>query len=364
MTTLIVAAHGNLKPIPNLLDGSADEDLYSVFLARSELMRWSNLNAVAQPETTTPLWWMNDAELNLDPENTGIRWAQVSLDVGPVISAPDPSEYPTLSEEGTAQLDPSKYDYAPYPIERGPPTDPAVAIPPMVQCFDDAIRKFGEADVTAHRVEIYGLSPSDRSEFYPLAGVRNWFNVNRSATKTHAIARVQADLWEAGMAEQVVADIQQTRTRPFSFGSSGKIPQGAAVAVSMPEWSSATAGWVTARLFDAVLTPRPDIAAPRGQRDPDVRRPAKRALSASQEPIHAPEKDREHHRGPHQRALKIPEHRLQQIRQDDVEDRHGEYEDRAPPEPHRDHRRPCLSPVSREASRASRTCLGKAESRC
>ena len=42
MPSLVVAAYGQLSPNPNLLDSNAEEDLYSVFLARSELMRWSN----------------------------------------------------------------------------------------------------------------------------------------------------------------------------------------------------------------------------------------------------------------------------------------------------------------------------------
>lgn len=259
MPRLIVTAYGQLTPVPSLLDLSAEEDLYSVFLARSELMRWSNLNAVTQPRTRTPLWAMNDAELNLDPQEPELGWAQVGLDVGPIISAPDPSEYPTLSQEEIAQLDPSQYGYAPYPIEQGPPTDPAVAIPPLVQCLDDALRKFGEADVSAYRVEVYDLSPSDRSQLYPLAGVLNWFNVVGSEPRARAVATVQADLWGTDMASQVLAVLQQSNTGTFAFGPMTRAADDTTVDVTMSEWSAATAGWVVAKLVDLLFAHSPAI---------------------------------------------------------------------------------------------------------
>ena len=257
MPRLIVTAYGQLTPVPSLLDLSAEEDLYSVFLARSELMRWSNLNAITQPETPT-LLGMNDAELNLDPQESELGWAQLGLDVGPIISAPDSSEYPTLSQEEIAQLDPSQYGYAPYPIEQGPPTDPAVAIPPLVQCLDDALRKFGEADVTAYRVEGYDLSPSDRSQLYRLAGVLNWFNVVGSEPRARAVATVPVLLcWGTDMAGQVWAVLQQSNTGTFAFGPMTRAADDTAVDVSMSEWSPATAGWVVAKLVDLVLAHSP-----------------------------------------------------------------------------------------------------------
>ncbi|MYI05005.1 MAG: hypothetical protein F4066_09135, partial [Chloroflexi bacterium] len=87
MATLIVAAYGQLQSAPNLLDSSAEEDLYSVFLARSELMRWSNLYESRVPELAQPLWSMEEATLNSDPHDPEIGRAQVGLDVGPAIDA-------------------------------------------------------------------------------------------------------------------------------------------------------------------------------------------------------------------------------------------------------------------------------------
>ena len=46
MSTLILEAFGQLSPGTNLID-SEEEDLYSVFRARSELMGWSTAHRVS-----------------------------------------------------------------------------------------------------------------------------------------------------------------------------------------------------------------------------------------------------------------------------------------------------------------------------
>ena len=58
MSTLFLEAFGQLSPGTNLID-SEEEDLYSVFSARGELMGWSTTLARRRPL----LWGMNEAEL-------------------------------------------------------------------------------------------------------------------------------------------------------------------------------------------------------------------------------------------------------------------------------------------------------------
>ncbi|MCY3921800.1 MAG: hypothetical protein OXG27_05320 [Chloroflexi bacterium] len=268
MTTLIVAAYGQLQSAPNLLDSSAEEDLYSVFLARSELMRWSNLYESRAPELAQPLWSMEEATLNSDPHDPEIGRAQVGLNVGPAIDATEAASPPTRSDEAIATLVPAGYVYAPHPLERDPSTDPVVAIPPLVQCLDDALRRFGDIDASALQVSATNMTPERRSQLSPLAGVLNWFNVLAAPVGVGAVVTIAADGWDERAAAPVFSFIQQIHSGPFEIGPLVAGPDGQAaqpkwrgvywqrvgggVAVSMPEWSPAAAGWLIATLFDAV----------------------------------------------------------------------------------------------------------------
>ncbi|MYI05704.1 MAG: hypothetical protein F4066_12720 [Chloroflexi bacterium] len=273
MTTLIVAAYGQLQPTPNLLDSSDAEDLYSVFLARSELMRWSNLYESRAPELAQPLWSMEEATLDSDPHAPEIGRAQVGLDVGPAIDATEAASPPTLSEHAIANLDPAGYAYAPHPLERGPPSDPVVAIPPLVQCLDDALRRFGDIDATAFEVSATYMTPERRSQLSPLAGVLNWFNVLAVPPRVGAVATLAADGWDERMAVQTFTFIQRAKFGLYSFGGIVRAPKDDAageemfgiewvsadtgVAVSLAEWSPAAVGWLIATLFDAVRAHHP-----------------------------------------------------------------------------------------------------------
>ncbi|MCY3587806.1 MAG: hypothetical protein OXH40_03845 [Chloroflexi bacterium] len=233
MTTLIVAAYGQRQAIPNLLDSSAEEDLYSVFLARPELMRWSNLYESRAPELAQPLWSMEEATLNSDPHDPEIGRAQVGLDVGPAIDATEAASLPTRSDEAIANLVPAGYVYAPHPLERGPSTDPVVAIPPLVQRLDDALRPFGDVDVTGLQVSAAYLTPERRSQLSPLAGVLNWFNVLAVPTRVGAVATLAADGWDERAAAPVFSFIQQIHSGPFEIGPPVAVPDGQA---AQSEW--------------------------------------------------------------------------------------------------------------------------------
>ena len=272
MTTLIVAAFGHLSPNPNLPVSSAEEDLYSVFLARSELMRWSDFYSTTEFQLTSPLWAMNEAELTYAKDGPEIGFAQVGLDVGPTLDATPPSQ-PTLSREEATKLDPSEYDWAPYPIETGPPTDPAVAIPPLIQCLDEALRWFGETDATAIQVTATDIRSKPRSRLHYLSSVRNWLDIGAARSRVPTVVTVAADQWDEHMAAHVFTDVQRRKSRSFEIGPLIVAPDGyvagpewrhvqwtradTGVAVSMPAWTPATIGWVIARVFDAALSHDP-----------------------------------------------------------------------------------------------------------
>ena len=79
MSLLIVEAFGQLFRDANL-EGMIledEEDLYSVFRARAELMGWSTTSA-----RRPLLWGMNDAGLTAGNDASRIGWVQVGPEVG------------------------------------------------------------------------------------------------------------------------------------------------------------------------------------------------------------------------------------------------------------------------------------------
>ena len=148
-----------------------------------------------------------------------------------------------------------------------------LAIPPLVQCVDDSLRWFGETDLSAVQVTATHISPRQQIYLHRLVSVLNWFNIGTALQRAHAVVTVSADRWDERRVAAVVAAIQQTNTGSFKIGSLVSVPAEYAagpdwgwlelshvdtgVAVSMPEWSPATVGWVIARLFDAILSSEP-----------------------------------------------------------------------------------------------------------
>ena len=100
MSTLFLEAFGQLSPGTNLID-SEEEDLYSVFRARAELMGWTTASAGRQL-----LWGMNEAELTAGSDASRIGFVQVGLQVGELerIEVPPPAEsrFPLRHAWGTS----------------------------------------------------------------------------------------------------------------------------------------------------------------------------------------------------------------------------------------------------------------------
>ena len=75
---LALDAFGDLPSGTNLID-SEEEDLYSVFRARAELMGWSTTSG-----RRSLLWNMHQAELTVGVDKSRIGSVQVGLDVGDI----------------------------------------------------------------------------------------------------------------------------------------------------------------------------------------------------------------------------------------------------------------------------------------
>ena len=166
-SVLFVEAFGQLFQGPGL-EGIVSEDagdLYSVFEARAESMCWSTAWSNTSAHRLPVLWHMNEAELTAGIDDSRIGYVQVGLDIGDVerTRAPVPSP-PVIG-----------FHYAALGIRRRS-IEPAVVLPALVQCFDDALRRFGDVELSALQVSAHSLDPWTNSYPRALISTLNWFN--------------------------------------------------------------------------------------------------------------------------------------------------------------------------------------------
>lgn len=265
MTTVLAEAFGRLSPHRDRSPDVLGEDLYSIFLARSQLMGWSTINSSASPGEMSSLWDMNEADLIYENDGHRIGFAQVGLDVGSSIAIVDRHE-----QQSSSRVDLSDGSAAPFPtLPTDSPTDPVLAIPPLIQCLDGSLRWFGEVEVTAVQVTAFDIAPRQRSYLHRLVSVLNWFNLADARERPSALVTVAADPWKERLESEVVDAIQRTNTGSFEVGSLVTAPvehvagpewvglqwdrTDKGLDVAMPEWSPSTVGWVAARVVEAAL---------------------------------------------------------------------------------------------------------------
>ncbi len=238
-------------------------------------MCWSNLSSESESQPRSPLWSLEEAELTYSDDGPRIGFAQVGLDFSPTIDTGDPVSPLTQPQEDVAKREASTDSHGPQPIERGPSTNPVVAIPPLVECLNDALGWFGEAEVLAVQVTATYIATERRSRLSSLTGVLNWFNMIGERRGASAVVTVAADRWDERVAAQVYSFVQRVHSGSFEFGPLLVAPEGCAVqpdwqhiewasvggglAVSMPSWSAAAAGWLIGLLFEAILSRNPEI---------------------------------------------------------------------------------------------------------
>ena len=265
MTTILAEAFGHLSLHQDRSVHVLGEDLYSIFLARSQLMGWSTINSSAALTKVPLLWDMNEAELTYEDDGHRIGFAQVGLNVGSGFDTVDLNEQkpPRLSHQAGGEP-------APFPTSpTDTPTDPVLAIPPLIQCLNDSLRWFGGVEIAAAQVTAFDIAPRQQSYLHRLVSVLNWFNIGTAIERPRALVTVAADQWDASKEAEVVDAIHETNTGSFEIGSLITAPAEYAAGpdwawpqfsrtnmgldVSMPEWSPSTVGWVAATLFEAAL---------------------------------------------------------------------------------------------------------------
>ena len=270
-SVLFVEAFGQLTPGTNLID-SEEEDLYSVFNARAELMGWSALPSNRHPRRRSSLWNMNDAELTAGTDASRLGWVQVGLADDPTGDFVESGSPPPPGYVG--------YAYAPLSRRRLSEVEPAIALPALIQCFDDALRRFGIIELSAFQVTAHFLDPRTQSSLGDLVSELNWFNTTQKEQADALIAFDQGLLGGHTEAE-LVASLRQRNTGLFEFGPAVAVPEqhsikesflgapdhpisparsGLGVSVTLPEWTASAAGWALAMVIDTARASAPNVS--------------------------------------------------------------------------------------------------------
>ena len=267
--TLFLEAFGQLYQGANLSGiVSEEEDLYSVFRARAELMSWSTMS---DPRRQL-LWEMNEAELTAGRDTTQIGWVQVRL-AGEVV---DPRRALPQSIPGPGV---GRVDWTALPVIQRSDVDPSMALPALIQCFDDALRRFGIVELSGLQVMASDLEPEARSGADDLFSGLNWFNTILKG-RTEALIAFNHELLGGHTEAELVASLERRNIGSFKFGPVATVPEqhwikvpvegplahsispahsGLGVSVAMPEWTASSAAWVLAVVLDAARDSAPDV---------------------------------------------------------------------------------------------------------
>ena len=162
-----------------------DEDLYSVFRARSVLMGWYT-PPQREPSSLSPVFWrMEEADLCEQNDALRIATAQVGLEDGvPIV----------------------------------------VALPALIQCFDDSLRRFGAVELSGYQVTASGLEAMQESRpfdlLFHLFDMTNYFEVSHRSTEATLIVYELAK----GSGLQLVTELERFSTNTFRYQRTAYTP--------------------------------------------------------------------------------------------------------------------------------------------
>ncbi|MCY4579843.1 MAG: hypothetical protein OXD31_12460 [Chloroflexi bacterium] len=162
-----------------------DEDLYSVFRARSVLMGWYT-PPQREPSSLSPVFWrMEEADLCEQNDALRIATAQVGLEDGvPIV----------------------------------------IALPALIQCFDDSLRRFGAVELSGYQVTVEGLEAMQESRpfdlLFHLFDMTNYFEVSHRSTEATLIVYELAK----GCGLQLVTELERFSTNTFRYQRTAYTP--------------------------------------------------------------------------------------------------------------------------------------------
>ncbi|MCY4558482.1 MAG: hypothetical protein OXF79_19330 [Chloroflexi bacterium] len=249
--------------------------LHRVFDARAELMGWSTTSP-APPQRN--LWDMCEAGLTANGTDPSlIGWVYVGLANPTDLNAVDDVVIP----EGV----PDRTGYAGWATIRMPPeygeatVGLSSALPPLVQCFDDALRRIGATEVSGFQVTCYGACLGPRSRFPGhLASGLSWFGATEQAGP-RALVSFDEGFLGGHSAVELASNVRRRNTGAFEFGDVVSVPEphkvrmpagtprpdiplepsGVGVSVVLPEWTASAVGWTLATVVDVARVMAPEI---------------------------------------------------------------------------------------------------------
>ena len=280
MATLFVIEAFGIHAPPVLIDSEREGErrqqapaalLFDTFEARAEMMEWSSTSRSSRGRN---LWNLYEGSLVDDPAVIG--WVYGELADPPYLeSAPVPEVMPKEGSLG-----------GPVGLSRPPSglnasAGLSVALPPLVQCFDDALRRIGAVDVSGMQLTCYQATgePVVGPASHLISSV-GWFDASRQARADAVIAFDEGFL--GGNSPDALADqVRGTRTGGFDFGQTVVVPYrhkvrvpvstplpevsvepaGSGLAVSLPEWSGSAIGWTLATVINVARAIAPDAAS-------------------------------------------------------------------------------------------------------
>lgn len=237
---LILEAFGQLSQDHDRKGMVADEeDLYGVFSARADLMGWSitlgksSSAHIAEPRTRHVLWWMHEGEWSAEDRTSRIGWVQVGLEMG---------------------------------------VEPAQALPALIQCFDDALLRFGVVELSGLQVTASYLQAGKESSAWDLVSGLSWFSAAVGVVlgpPADALIAFDNGMLQGRSELEFVASLQRMTGGLFEFGPLVPVPRQQSieipaevpsdvvlspaergVSVRLPEWSASSAAWVLAVVID------------------------------------------------------------------------------------------------------------------
>ncbi len=252
-TTLFLEAFGRLSPHQAVVVVE-EEDLYSVFYGRSELMGWSTKDIPHQPL----FWDMHEAELTAGQGLGRIGWVQVGLASRIV---------------GIAPIRPPRTpDWAAWPEIRHNTVTSAQVVPALCQCLADALQRFGACTLTGFQLTVRDLETRSLPQVPYLSG-HNWFTLIPKQRTAAFVAFDHAWLGDSVAQEELLARLQQYNTGSCKFGpmvplaapyriavpDEALVPARCGAAVMLPEWTASAVGWAMAFVLDKARTLVPHV---------------------------------------------------------------------------------------------------------
>lgn len=241
---LFLEAFGQLTRHAETLSRDLGEGaMWSAFLARAEMMGWSMMfgRSSSPPQRAglqehRVLWRVHEAELNTSAGSSRIGWAQVGLEVG---------------------------------------ISPVTALPALIQCLDDAFRRFGMIELSGLQVTVSHLQSSNGSYLSNLVSWLGWFSASAGAG-AEALVAMDDGLFRERSNSELIESLHRMGNGSFNFGPMVTVhrehaidvaveapldvalsPADRGVSVRLPEWSATSAAWVLAFVIETALVGRP-----------------------------------------------------------------------------------------------------------